>query len=93
MLSPVSGPAQKLYDVIVWRVIGGPPGRSRGRDGYTDGRPVTAISKHPPLAELPGLAEAWPWTNWEATDFHTPGRLDIVGDGGSGADGQRLVRP
>jgi hypothetical protein len=35
-------------------------------------RPVTAISisKHPPLSELPGLAEAWPWTNCETTDFH-----------------------
>jgi pyruvate/2-oxoglutarate dehydrogenase complex dihydrolipoamide dehydrogenase (E3) component len=39
-------------------------------------------ASRPALPELPGLAEARPWTNWEAADSHTvPGRLAIVGGG------------
>lgn len=41
----------------------------------------------PALPELAGLAEARPWTNREATDFHTvPERLAIVGGGGVGVE-------
>jgi pyruvate/2-oxoglutarate dehydrogenase complex dihydrolipoamide dehydrogenase (E3) component len=37
----------------------------------------------PALPDLPGLAEARPWTNREATDWHVvPRRLAIVGGGG-----------
>jgi dihydrolipoamide dehydrogenase len=37
----------------------------------------------PALPEVPGLADARPWTNRQATDSHTvPGRLAIVGGGG-----------
>src|SRR5258706_6587920 len=39
----------------------------------------------PALPDLPGLRQARPWTNPEATDSHTvPGRLTIVGGGGVG---------
>jgi pyruvate/2-oxoglutarate dehydrogenase complex dihydrolipoamide dehydrogenase (E3) component len=41
----------------------------------------------PALPELPGLAEARPWTNREATDWHTvPGRLAVVVGGGVGVE-------
>jgi len=41
----------------------------------------------PALPDLPGLAEARPWTNREATDWHdVPGRLAIVGGGGVGVE-------
>ncbi|MGW2307560.1 dihydrolipoyl dehydrogenase family protein [Actinomadura luteofluorescens] len=41
----------------------------------------------PVLPELPGLAEARPWTNREATDAHTvPERLAVVGGGGVGVE-------
>jgi pyruvate/2-oxoglutarate dehydrogenase complex dihydrolipoamide dehydrogenase (E3) component len=41
----------------------------------------------PALPELPGLAEARPWTNRKATDSSTvPGRLAIVGAGGVGVE-------
>jgi pyruvate/2-oxoglutarate dehydrogenase complex dihydrolipoamide dehydrogenase (E3) component len=41
----------------------------------------------PALPELPGLAEARPWTNRQATDSHTvPRRLAIVGGGGVGVE-------
>ncbi|MCW2858471.1 MAG: putative oxidoreductase [Actinoallomurus sp.] len=39
------------------------------------------------LPDLPGMADARPWTNREATDSHTvPGRLAIVGGGGVGVE-------
>ena len=39
------------------------------------------------LSELPGLAEARPWTNRHATGSRTvPGRLAIVGGGGGGVE-------
>lgn len=41
----------------------------------------------PSFPELPGLAEARPWTNREATDSQeVPGRLAIVGGGGVGVE-------
>ncbi len=41
----------------------------------------------PDLPELAGLAEVRPWTNREATDWHTvPRRLAIVGGGGVGVE-------
>ncbi|WP_327237862.1 NAD(P)/FAD-dependent oxidoreductase [Streptomyces sp. NBC_01317] len=39
------------------------------------------------VPDLPGLAEARPWTNREATDSRTvPGRLVVVGGGGVGVE-------
>lgn len=39
------------------------------------------------LPDLPGMAEARPWTNREATDSSSvPGRLAVVGGGGVGAE-------
>ena len=41
----------------------------------------------PPLPDLPGLAEARPWTNREATDSsEVPRRLAVVGAGGVGVE-------
>ena len=41
----------------------------------------------PAMPDMPGLAEARPWTNREATDAHNvPGRLAIVGAGGVGVE-------
>jgi dihydrolipoamide dehydrogenase len=61
-----------------------------------DGSTITLTARHavaictgsrPDLPELPGLAEARPWTNREATDSHAvPGRLAIVGGGGVGVE-------
>src|SRR5258706_9930603 len=60
------------------------------------GRRVPLTARHavaictgsrPALSDLPGLREARPWTNREATDSHTvPGRLAIVGGGGVGGE-------
>jgi dihydrolipoamide dehydrogenase len=48
---------------------------------------VIATGSGPALPDLPGLAEARPWTNREATDWHTvPGRLAVVGGGGVGVE-------
>jgi len=48
---------------------------------------VICTGSRPALPELPGLAEARPWTNRHATDSHTvPGRLAIVGGGGVGVE-------
>ncbi len=47
---------------------------------------MICTGSRPAMLEVPGLAEVRPWTNREATDSHTvPGRLAIVGGGGSGA--------
>jgi len=46
---------------------------------------MICTGSRPALPELPGLAEARPWTNRQATDSHTvPRRLAIAGGGGSG---------
>jgi pyruvate/2-oxoglutarate dehydrogenase complex dihydrolipoamide dehydrogenase (E3) component len=46
---------------------------------------VIAIGSEPTLPEVPGLAQANPWTNREATTSKVvPGRLLIVGGGSSG---------
>ncbi|HTU73793.1 MAG TPA: NAD(P)/FAD-dependent oxidoreductase [Trebonia sp.] len=60
------------------------------------GGTVTLTARHavaictgsrPSLPPLPGLEEARPWTNREATQSHTvPGRLAIVGGGGVGVE-------
>jgi pyruvate/2-oxoglutarate dehydrogenase complex dihydrolipoamide dehydrogenase (E3) component len=60
------------------------------------GKIVTLTARHavalctgsrPALPELPGLAEAQPWTNRQATESHTlPRRLAIVGGGGVGVE-------
>jgi pyruvate/2-oxoglutarate dehydrogenase complex dihydrolipoamide dehydrogenase (E3) component len=48
---------------------------------------VLCTGSGPALPELPGLVEARPWTNRQATDSHTvPGRLVIVGGGGVGVE-------
>ena len=48
---------------------------------------VICTGSRPDLPELPGLREARPWTNREATGSHTvPGRLAIVGGGGVGVE-------
>lgn len=45
------------------------------------------MHRRPDLPELPGLREARPWTNREATGSHmVPGRLAIVGGGGVGVE-------
>ncbi|WP_198533748.1 dihydrolipoyl dehydrogenase family protein [Streptomyces odonnellii] len=61
-----------------------------------DGPPVVLTARHAVavatgsdavLPELPGIAEARPWTNREATDSSTvPRRLAIVGAGGVGVE-------
>jgi pyruvate/2-oxoglutarate dehydrogenase complex dihydrolipoamide dehydrogenase (E3) component len=61
-----------------------------------DGTRVVLTARHavaictgsgPALPDLPGLAEARPWTNREATDWHAvPRRLAIVGGGGVGVE-------
>ncbi|MFE7126563.1 dihydrolipoyl dehydrogenase family protein [Streptomyces sp. NPDC057617] len=61
-----------------------------------EGAPVVLTARHAVavatgsdavLPELPGLAEARPWTNREATDSSTvPARLAIVGAGGVGVE-------
>ena len=48
---------------------------------------VICTGSRPDLPEMPGLAEARPWTNRQATDSHAvPGRLVIVGGGGVGVE-------
>jgi pyruvate/2-oxoglutarate dehydrogenase complex dihydrolipoamide dehydrogenase (E3) component len=61
-----------------------------------DGGKTTLTARHavaictgsrPNFPPLPGLDEARPWTNREATDAHrVPGRLAIVGGGGVGVE-------
>jgi pyruvate/2-oxoglutarate dehydrogenase complex dihydrolipoamide dehydrogenase (E3) component len=61
-----------------------------------DGEQVVLTARHavaictgsgPALPDLPGLTEIRPWTNREATDWHTvPRRLAIVGGGGVGVE-------
>jgi dihydrolipoamide dehydrogenase len=61
-----------------------------------DGGPVLLTARHavaictdsrPAIPDLPGIAEARPWTNREVTDSHAvPGRLAIVGGGGVGVE-------
>jgi dihydrolipoamide dehydrogenase len=61
-----------------------------------DGGTITLTARHavaictgsrPAIPGLPGVAEARPWTNREATDSHAvPGRLAIVGGGGVGVE-------
>src|SRR5260221_3885186 len=69
-----------------------PPGRGRdpggGRVPLTAGHAVAICTgSRPALPDLPGLREARPWTNREATDSHTvPGRLAIVCGGGVGVE-------
>jgi dihydrolipoamide dehydrogenase len=60
------------------------------------GEPVTLTAHHaivvctgsrPALPDLPGIDEARPWTNREATDSSSvPGRLAVVGAGGVGVE-------
>ncbi|WP_066951000.1 dihydrolipoyl dehydrogenase family protein [Streptomyces lushanensis] len=62
----------------------------------SDGDPVVLTARHAVavatgsdavLPDLPGIAEARPWTNREATDSGTvPGRLAVVGAGGVGVE-------
>lgn len=62
----------------------------------TNGASVLLVARHavvistgsrPNMPELPGLREARPWTNREATDSHTvPEQLAIVGGGGVGVE-------
>jgi pyruvate/2-oxoglutarate dehydrogenase complex dihydrolipoamide dehydrogenase (E3) component len=48
---------------------------------------VICIGSRAALPELPGIAEARPWTNREATDSSSvPGRLAVVGAGGVGVE-------
>jgi pyruvate/2-oxoglutarate dehydrogenase complex dihydrolipoamide dehydrogenase (E3) component len=48
---------------------------------------VICIGSQPALPDLPGIAEARPWTNREATDSSSvPGRLAVVGAGGVGVE-------
>jgi pyruvate/2-oxoglutarate dehydrogenase complex dihydrolipoamide dehydrogenase (E3) component len=48
---------------------------------------VVCTGSRAALPELPGLADARPWTNRHATDSHAvPGRLAIVGGGGVGVE-------
>lgn len=61
-----------------------------------DGLTVTLTARHavalctgsrPYLPDLPGLPDARPWTNREATNSHTvPERLAVVGGGGVGVE-------
>jgi pyruvate/2-oxoglutarate dehydrogenase complex dihydrolipoamide dehydrogenase (E3) component len=60
------------------------------------GEPVTLTARHaivvctgsrPALPDLPGIDEARPWTNRQATDSSSvPGRLAVVGAGGVGVE-------
>jgi pyruvate/2-oxoglutarate dehydrogenase complex dihydrolipoamide dehydrogenase (E3) component len=48
---------------------------------------VVSTGSRPDLPDLPGLAEARPWTNREATDSsYVPERLAVVGAGGVGVE-------
>jgi dihydrolipoamide dehydrogenase len=48
---------------------------------------VICTGSRPALPDLPGIAEARPWTNREATDSSSvPGRLAVVGAGGVGVE-------
>jgi pyruvate/2-oxoglutarate dehydrogenase complex dihydrolipoamide dehydrogenase (E3) component len=48
---------------------------------------VVCTGSRPALPELPGMAEARPWTNRQATDSsYVPGRLAVVGAGGVGVE-------
>jgi len=48
---------------------------------------VVCTGSRPALPDLPGLAEARPWTNREATDSsHVPDQLAVVGGGGVGVE-------
>jgi dihydrolipoamide dehydrogenase len=56
-----------------------------GSQALVTARHAVAIctGSRPALPELPGLAEARPWTNRQGTDSHTvPARLAIIGGGG-----------
>jgi pyruvate/2-oxoglutarate dehydrogenase complex dihydrolipoamide dehydrogenase (E3) component len=48
---------------------------------------VVSTGSRPDFPDLPGLAEARPWTNREATDSsYVPARLAVVGGGGVGVE-------
>jgi pyruvate/2-oxoglutarate dehydrogenase complex dihydrolipoamide dehydrogenase (E3) component len=48
---------------------------------------VVCTGSRPAMPEVPGLAEARPWTNREATDSHTvPDRLAVLGGGAVGVE-------
>jgi dihydrolipoamide dehydrogenase len=48
---------------------------------------VVCTGSRPALPDLPGIAEARPWTNRQATDSsHVPERLAVVGAGGVGVE-------
>ena len=48
---------------------------------------VVCTGSRPALPELPGIAEARPWTNREATDSsYVPTRLAVIGAGGVGVE-------
>ena len=61
----------------------------RGEEVELTARHAVAIctGSRPVLPELPGMAEARPWTNREATDSsEVPHRLAVVGAGGVGVE-------
>jgi pyruvate/2-oxoglutarate dehydrogenase complex dihydrolipoamide dehydrogenase (E3) component len=48
---------------------------------------VVCTGSRPALPDLPGITEARPWTNRQATDSsYVPGRLAVVGAGGVGVE-------
>lgn len=48
---------------------------------------VVCTGSRPALPDLPGIADARPWTNRQATDSSSvPGRLAVVGGGGVGVE-------
>lgn len=48
---------------------------------------VVCTGSRPTLPDLPGITEAWPWTNRQATEASSaPRRLAIVGAGGVGVE-------
>ena len=48
---------------------------------------VVCTGSRPALPDLPGIAEARPWTNRQATDSsHVPERLAVIGAGGVGVE-------
>ncbi len=48
---------------------------------------VVCTGSRPALPDLPGITEAKPWTNREATDSsYVPGRLAVIGAGGVGVE-------